>query len=152
PPYEAVAKIAATMMTLALLIVNSSTPFLSMTYAAGELDQFKGLLFRNLRVGIGLMAILSAFVAVNGENIVSVWLGDGIFAGYPVLLTLLLMVMLEVHHVIFATAAIAAGQIVFVWTAITSGILNLGLAIYLSQRFGLLGVAIAVGLAQMLTN
>ena len=152
PRYEAVAKIASTMMTLALLVVNSSTPFLSMSYAAGDLDQFRGLVFRNLRLGLGLMITLSAFVAVNGEHIVCIWLGSGSFAGYPVLLALLVMVLLEVHHVVFAIAAIAAGKIVFVWTAILSGVLNVGFAIFLAQRLGLLGVAIAVASAQLLTN
>lgn len=152
PPYEALSKLAATMMTLALLIVNSSTPFLSMAYAAGQFHTFRLLLFRNLRMGLGLIAIVAAFVAVNGDRIVAVWLGPGKFAGFAVLWVLLFMVLLEVHHVIFASAAMAAGQILFVWTAISSGVLNIALAVFLSGRFGLLGIALAVAIGQLLTN
>ena len=62
------------------------------------------------------------------------------------------VVLLEVHHVIFATAVMAAGQIVFVWAALISGAVNIVLAISLVGRFGLLGIALAVAIAQLITN
>jgi len=152
PPYEALSKIAATLMTLALLIVNSSAPYFSMSYAAGKYDNVKELLARNLQLGVGLIVILGAFVAINGDRIVAVWLGRSRFAGFFVLWVLLFMVLLEVHHVIFATAVMAAGQIVFVWAALISGALNVILAISLVGRFGLLGIALAIAIAQLVTN
>jgi O-antigen/teichoic acid export membrane protein len=152
PPYEGVSKIAATMMTLALLIVNSSSPFLSMAYAAGEYGKVTLLLVRNLRLGLGLIVVLAAFAAVNGDRIVAVWLGSSMFAGFPVLWVLLFMVLFEVHHVIFATAVMAAGKIVFVRTALASGILNIVLAVSLAGRLGLLGIALAIAVGQLLTN
>jgi O-antigen/teichoic acid export membrane protein len=152
PSYEAVSKIAVTLMTLALLIVNSSSPFFSMSYAAGEMEELKQLLLRNLRLGVGLMAVLVAFVAVNGDRIVAVWLSPRMFAGFPVLWLLLGMVLLEVHHVIFATAVMAAGKIVFVRAAIASGVLNIVLALVMAGRYGLLGIAIAVAAGQLVTN
>jgi O-antigen/teichoic acid export membrane protein len=152
PPYEALSKIAATLMTLALLIVNSSSPYFSMSYAAGEFDNLRQLLERNLQLGVGLIIILGAFVAIQGDRIAAVWLGPSKFAGFLVLWVLLFMVLLEVHHVIFATAVMAAGQIVFVWAALISGALNIILALSLVGRFGLLGIALAIALAQLVTN
>jgi O-antigen/teichoic acid export membrane protein len=152
PPYEALSKIAATLMTLALLIVNSSAPYFSMSYSAGEYDQLRRLLTWNLQLGVGLTIILGTFVAINGDRMVAVWLGRSSFAGFLVLWGLLLMALLEVHHVIFATAVMAAGHIVFVWAALISGALNIVLAISLVGRFGLLGVALAILIAQLLTN
>jgi len=152
PPYEALSKIAATLMTLGLLIVNSSAPYFSMSYAAGEHDNLRQLLVRNLQLGVGLIIVLGAFVAINGDRIVAVWLGGSKFAGFFVLWVLLFMVLLEVHHVIFATAVMAAGQVVFVWSALVSGGLNIILAIFLAGRFGLLGIALAIAIAQLVTN
>jgi len=152
PAYEAISKIAVTMMTMALLIVNSSSPFLSMAFAAGELDKMLLLLIRNLRLGVGLMVVLASFMAVNGDRIIAVWLGPSAFAGYPVLCVVLAMVLLEVHHVIFATAVMAAGRIVFVWSALASGIINIALAVILVRDYGLLGIAVAIAIAQLLTN
>jgi O-antigen/teichoic acid export membrane protein len=152
PQYEALSKIAATLMTLGLLIVNSSSPYFSMAYAAGELDSLRKLLERNLQLGVGIIVVLGSFVAVNGDRIVAAWLGPAKFAGFAVLWVLLAMVVLEVHHVIFATAVMAAGQIVFFWAALISGALNIMLAIACVGRFGLLGIALAVAIAQLVTN
>jgi len=152
PSYEAASKIAVTMMTLALLIVNSSSPFFSMTYAAGDLAKMTLLLLRNLRLGVGVMVGMAAFVAVNGDRIIAAWLAPSMFAGFPVLWVLLLMVLLEVHHVIFATGVMAAGRIVFAGPALLSGVLNILLAIALAGRLGLLGIALAVAVGQLVTN
>ena len=152
PPYEALARIGATLMTLALLIVNSSAPYFSMAYAARKKEEFALLLIRNLRFGLGLIIVLSAFVAINGDRIISVWLGAQMFAGFAVVWVILFTVLLEVHHVIFATAVMSAGQIVFSWAALGSGILNIVLAVMLGTRFGLLGIALAVSIGQLLTN
>ena len=152
PSYEAVSKIAATIMSLALLIVNSSSPYLSMAYAAGEYEKLTLLLIRNVRLGVGFIIVLAAFIAVNGDRIISLWLGPSMFAGFPVLWILLTMALLEVHHVIFATATMATGQIVFVWSALASGILNIVLAVVLAGRLGLPGIALAVAIGQLLTN
>jgi hypothetical protein len=62
------------------------------------------------------------------------------------------MVSLEVHHVIFATIMMASGQIVFVKPALIAAAINLILAVILAQKFGLLGVAMAVLIAQLFTN
>jgi O-antigen/teichoic acid export membrane protein len=152
PPYEAVAKLATTLMALALLIVNSSVPYLSMSYAAGEHDRLRQLLLRNLQIGVGLVIVLGSFVATHGDRIVGVWLGRSQFAGFPVLWVLLFMVVLETHHVICATAAMAAGQIVFVWPALISGALNIALAVVLGSRLGVLGIVLAIAISQLVTN
>lgn len=152
PPYDALSKVAITLMTLALVIVNSSSPAISVSYSRGEHAEVTNLLVRSLQVGVGLIIVLASFVAVNGERILAVWLGPNLFAGWLVLWTLLVMVLLEVHHVIFASVAMAAGQIVFAWSAVASGILNIVLALILGRMFGLLGIAVAVAVSQLVTN
>jgi O-antigen/teichoic acid export membrane protein len=152
PPYEALSKVAATLMTLALLIVNSSAPHFSMSYAAGEYDTLKQLLVRNLQLGVGLIIVLGSFVAINGDRLVTIWLGSSKFAGFLILWVLLFMVLLEVHHVIFATAVMASGHIVFAWVSVGAGALNILLAVVLVGRFGLLGIAFAIGIAQLVSN
>lgn len=152
PPYEAVSKIVLAFMTTALLVVNSSSPFFSMAYAGGNSDRFLRLLFTNLRVGLGIIILLCTFTAANGERLISLWVGPSMFAGNAVLWVLLAMVLLEVHHVIFATAVLAADKVVFVAVALGSGLLNIVLALVLAGRLGLLGIALAVAIGQVLTN
>lgn len=152
PPYEAIIKIITALATFSMLIVTSSTPFLSKAYAAREHDEFMTLLFRNVRYGMALMIICVTFLSVFGNNVVNIWLGSGNFVGFPVLWTLLAMLTLEVHHVILASATMAAGYIVFFWAALISGILKIAFSVILGHYFGLWGIAAGTLIAQLLTN
>jgi O-antigen/teichoic acid export membrane protein len=152
PQYEAVAKMAVALMTLSLLIVNSSTPFLSKAYAAGQHEQVIALLLRNVRISMFAMAILVPFIALFGEEIINIWLGTGNFVGNYVLWTMLVMVFLEVHHVSMATATMATGRIAFMWAALLAGLLNILISLVLARYLGLWGVALGTMIAQILTN
>lgn len=152
PSYESVSRISLTLMTFALLVVSASTPFISMAYAAGDLEGIRRLLSRNVRTGMAMIIVPCAFIAVYGDQVVNVWLGRGVFPGFPVLWVLLAVVLLEVHHVIYATAVMATGKVVFVPAAMLSGAMNLALAFFLAPRMGLLGIALAASISQLTTN
>jgi O-antigen/teichoic acid export membrane protein len=152
PSYEAAAKMVSALMTFSLLVVTSSTPFLSQAHAAGDKVSFTAILMRNVRFGMAAMLILVTFFGTFGDRILDAWLGPGNFVGFPVLWTLLVMLTLETHHVIHATASMAAGHLIFLRAAILSGIIKVCLSVYLASSFGLLGVALGTLLAQLLTN
>jgi O-antigen/teichoic acid export membrane protein len=152
PSYEAVAKIAMTLMTMSLYIVTSSSPFLSKAYASSDSSTVNKMLLRNVRLSMSAIVFLISFMAVFGEQVINLWLGPGNFVGQPILWTLLLMVFLETHHVALATATMATGRIVFMWAAIGAGILNILLSLVLVRYWGLWGIALATLIAQVLTN
>lgn len=152
PPYEAVARIAMTLMTVSLYIVTSSTPFISAAHAASDRTSVVSLIMRNMRVSMWSVAILSAYVAIFCEEIVRVWLGPEFFPGWNVVWTLLVMVILETHHVTLAAATMASGRLVFAHMAVIAGVLNIAFALALVELLGLWGIALAVMFAQLLTN
>jgi O-antigen/teichoic acid export membrane protein len=152
PPFEALNKMAAAVMILGTLIANSSTPFISMAHAAGDDAVVRAHLLRNLRIVMAFIAVAVSFLAVFGDRIVGVWLGPSLFAGNKVLWTLLLMIFLETHHVVFASAVMATGRIFFVRAALLAGIINIVLAIYMTRHWGLWGTALAILIAQITTN
>ena len=152
PNYAAVAKITTLLMTLSLMLSNSSTPFLSGLFAADNFEQFNVLMLRNVRYGMALMIALVAFIGVYGDMVTNVWLGKGHFVGFPVLWTLLVMTLLEVHHVILASATMATGKIVFAPMALLAGILNIVFSVLFVNYLGLWGVALGTMVAQILTN
>jgi len=152
PPYEAASKMVIAMMTFSLLVVTSSTPFVSRAWSAGNVEGVRSLLIRNVRYGMSIMVVFVAYLAVFGEMVVDLWLGPGNFVGYPVLWTLLAVLTFEAHHVIHASAAMGAGHIVFLRAALLSGILKIGLSVMLARYYGLLGVAMGTLIAQLLTN
>ena len=152
PSYEAAIKIVFMLMFLSLLLTTSSSPFFSRAYSAGEMDSFRELLSRNVRFGMSAMVVLASFLSLFGDRVIELWLGGGNFVGYPVLWTLLIVLTLECHHVIHATAVMAAGHVIFLRPAIIAGALKIALSLLLVGRYGLFGVALGTLIAQLLTN
>ena len=152
PPYEAVSRIVMALITLSLLIVTSSTPFISRYHAAGEEVMVKTILYRNVKISLSTICILCAFVAVFCDEIITVWLGSNIFPGWFIVWTLLLMAVLETHHVALASAVMATGKVVFAKVAILAGVLNIVLALLLVKIYGLWGIALGIMMAQLVTN
>ena len=152
PQYEAVAKIALSLVTFSLLMVNTTTPLISRCYAAGDMNAVHITLLRNVRISMATMVFFGAFLAVFGKGIVNLWLGAGNFVGFPVLWTMLVMAFLEVHHSALAAGTMATGHLAFTRIAIVAGVLNVFIALALVRHLGLWGVALGTMTAQMLTN
>lgn len=149
PAYEAASKIIINLMSFSLLIVTSSTPFLSKAFGAGNLDEFRKLLYRNVRFGMAVMILMASFLAVFGDRLIGIWIGHANFIGFPILWTLIIMLTLETHHVIHAIATMSAGYIVFTWQSAVVVVIKLALSLYLAGIYGVWGVALGTMLAQM---
>ena len=152
PPYELIAKIATVSMYLASLISTSSAPFVSVAHARGDAEGIRRIALRNVRLGMGLMVVISAWVLVYAEPFVHLWVGPGQFVGTPVVAVFVVLIGLEAHHRLHATVSMAVGRLVFHWWALGAGVLNIALTLLLVGRYGLLGVALGSMIAQLLTN
>lgn len=152
PSYEAAAKVITAIGTIALLRTNASVPYYSRASSDADSRTLRELLYKNVHHGLLIMATAIGFMAFFGPDLFHVWLGPGNFVGYPVLLTLLVMMTLETHHVSHASLTMATGRIPFVRSALVAGALNLVLSLILLHWFGLFGVALGTMLAQMATN
>jgi O-antigen/teichoic acid export membrane protein len=152
PNYQAGAKLITALMSLSMMLVVTSTPFISRAYAQGDLDELKRLLNRNLRYTLSVMVVLGSFIACFADKVILLWLGQGHFVGFGVIWVLLIVMLLESHHVAMASATMASGKIVFFVPALLAGFLNLVFSITLAKRFGVMGVACGTLFAQILTN
>lgn len=152
PNYEAAAKIAISTMSIALLLVTAVSPQISKAYAEKNQILVTTLLSQSVRLSVAVVVFLVAFAAVFGDTIISLWLGNEKFVGFPILWTLLLMVLLEAHHVAMATATVATGHMVFATPALIAGLLNLIVSIMLAPLLGLWGVALGTLIAQLMSN
>ncbi|MBI5429524.1 MAG: hypothetical protein HY938_03580 [Nitrosomonadales bacterium] len=152
PNYEAAAKIAITAMSFAAILVTATSPQISKAYAEKNTALVASLLSQSVRLSVTMVVFLAAYVAVYGDAIIALWLGNGRFVGFPILWTLLLMVLLEAHHVAMATATVATGHMPFTKPALLAGVLNLAISVILAQHLGLWGVALGTLMAQLLTN
>lgn len=152
PGYSAIAKLVTTLMSLSMMLVVATSPFVSQAFAGQRMDEIKRLLYRNLHVSLSVMVTLGAVIAAFSDRIVSVWLGPNEFIGFGVVWVLIAVMLLEAHHSAMATATMATGQIVFALPALLAGILNIGASFYLAHRLGLLGVSLGTLCAQVITN
>ena len=152
PNYQAVAKMVTTLMTLSMMLVVTTSPFMSQAYAQHDLGLIRRLLQQNQRISLSVLIVLGSCLACFADRAVQVWLGPGHFIGFGVVWILLAMMLLEAHHLAMATATMATGRIVFVVPALLAGVVNLGLSIVRARRMGVIGVALGTLLAQMSTN
>ena len=152
PSFESIAKMGSAIMTVGLLFATSSSPVISGLFAAGRHEEVKRVIFKNLRLGLCLSVTASIFLIAFGDDITLIWLGPGVSPGIYARAMLLTMAVLEVHHVIWASAVIATGPVPFAPWAIAAGVLNIALGFLLVPQFGLLGMAAATLLAQLVTN
>lgn len=152
PDYQAVAKIVTTFMSLSMMLVVTTSPFMSQAYAQNDMGLILRLLQQNQRVSLSILVLLGSCLACFADRAVDLWLGPNHFIGFGVVWILLLMMLLEAHHLAMATATMATGRIVFVVPALLAGVVNIGLSIFLAHRLGVVGVALGTLLAQIVTN
>jgi O-antigen/teichoic acid export membrane protein len=152
PGYQAVAKLVTVMMSLSMMLVATSAPFLSRAHVMQDVTEIKRLLNRNLRFSLSIMAVISCFLACFADRIVAMWIGPHHFVGFGVVWALILVMLLEGHHSAMATATMATGDIPFVAPALIAGVLNIVASVLLARQYGLLGVALGTLCAQVVTN
>lgn len=152
PVYESVVKVVIAIITLSFLLTSSATPYVSRLYREGDYIKIRNIILKSVRlilsvVGIGIIVFIGC-----SDDLITVWLGAEYFAGFSVVIPLSILAILEIHHVIHANAMMAAGQLIFHWITLVSGMINVLLSILLIQEFGLMGVAVGTMLSQLITN
>jgi O-antigen/teichoic acid export membrane protein len=152
PPYEAASRVIMAAGAIALLSTNASVPFYSRAFVEDDIIGLRRLLYRNVHQCLMTMAAAIAVLGAFAPDLFNTWLGQGNFVGYAVLMVMAVMMTLEIHHVAHASLVMASGNIPFVGTAIVAGALNLLFSLILVRDLGLLGIALAIVAAQMLTN
>jgi O-antigen/teichoic acid export membrane protein len=150
--YDFSLKMCMAILSLAMILANSSSPFISRCYAQNDINSIRIILFKNIKLGMIATIFFAAYLAVYADILVNYWLGDSNFTGFPILWILLAVIILEAHHIIHAGAAIAAGKVVFGAMAIVAGVVNLLIALVAVRIFGVVGVAMAILVSQMATN
>jgi O-antigen/teichoic acid export membrane protein len=152
PPYQAIAKLITAMMSLSMMLVITTSPFLSRAHAENDHRQVGSLLSRNLRVSLTVMVVLSAFLVTFADRVIRIWLGPDHFIGFPVVIGLTVVMILETHHMSWATAVMATGRLPFVTSSLVAAALNIVCSLVFAHRIGILGVAFGTLAAQLTTN
>jgi len=152
PAYRAAWVIVHNLTIVAITFSSASGVFVSHLWQSGERDSMHRLIERNLRIGWLVMLAGSSVLFFAGKDLFDLWLGEGHFIGYPILLAFVFTEMLEAQAFIVSTGSRATGEESFAWSSILGGVLKLGLSVFLAREWGLLGVALGTVIALSLTN
>jgi O-antigen/teichoic acid export membrane protein len=154
---SAVADYVATFTALVTIqvtlssILGVSTPLLSQMWRAGDIESMRLNVFRLTRLSLILLTMSYAFVCVYGKEIFELWLGEGHFVGYPVLITLAVMMILEAHQSMLNVSNIASEKLEFYKYTVLAGVLSVILQFFLTPVWGLIGVSAAILIAEVTT-
>ena len=85
PAYRAAYLVLLNLNVMAVTAAGASTVFISHLWQAGQIAEVHRVIVRNLRLGLGVMAAGGACILVLGPRLFDAWLGNGNFAGYPIL-------------------------------------------------------------------
>jgi O-antigen/teichoic acid export membrane protein len=98
------------------------------------------------------MACGAGAILALGPTLFYWWLGPNNFIGYPVLVIFLVTFLLEHHANVFSTCARATDDEAYGLSSVATGIIKLLLALVLTRRFGLPGLAASTLIAQLAIN
>jgi O-antigen/teichoic acid export membrane protein len=152
PSYRAAFLLAINLHLLAGVFCAPSQVFVSQLWQSGELPQIQAILRRNARIGLLAMGCGAGAILALGPVLFELWLGPGNFVGYPVLAIFLTQFVLEHHANVFSSCARATQDEAYAISSLLAGVLKVGLALALSSRLGLVGLALSTLMAQGLTN
>lgn len=153
PDYAAAYRLVQVVFVFASTASGMCIPFISRKSSAGDRSGVHNMLMLNATTGMIIQIAAVSIIAVFGDYLLQLWLGEGHFVGWGVLWVFCIMLTLENHHVIFARFGMSAkSDPVWGRMSIISGVINLTLTFIGVKLFGLLGVALGTMVAQMLTN
>lgn len=150
--FSLIVRMAQLCQSISLALSLSAMPHISREFIQGNSLEIRQILKRTLLLGMLLAFSLISVIAIFAPKMLVIWVGEGHFAGYEVLIPYLIMTLLETHHVIHASAVVATGDIPFIPWSIGSGILTFIFCFYSLPILGLMGASLSIMVAQLLTN
>jgi O-antigen/teichoic acid export membrane protein len=151
PNYVATYTALIMVQSIFLNMVSIATPLLSQKWQAGCIGEMQRLMLGLMRLALGLLTAAYTFICIYGKDIFELWLGTGSFVGYPVLVILAAMMLLEAHQAMLMTACLAAEKLQFYKIVVLGGLISLPLSIWFIKHYGLLGAALGIFISGLLT-
>ena len=151
PAFRAAFLVVLNVHMLATVFAQSSSVFISQLWQAGERNEVRRIVQRNLRIGLSFMLCGGAAILIAGDSLFNVWLGAGNYVGPWIVALFVALFVLEQQSFIISTSCRATNYEPFAAWMMAGGVLKLLLAIPLMRWFGLKGLAISTLTAQLLT-
>ena len=151
--YAAIMQWSNVIRTFAIMLSMVTTPLVLAAYAKKEYERLTFItLFSMKFLGSGA-AIIVGIIVVQSEALLNIWIGPEVSDVFPVMVLLLVHLPIGMSVLVLGTIFTAYNKVRLPGIlTLFSGVVNLGLAIFLAKRFGIYGVAIAGLLVQTLMS
>lgn len=150
PAFRAAFLVILNLHVLASALPQASAVFITQLWQARQKDEVRRIFQRNLRAGLCLMLCGGTAIICAGESLFNLWLGPSNYVGLPIIVTLVGLFLLEQQSFIISTACRATEDEPFAAWMMAAGLAKILFAPLLMQHFGLLGLALASLLSQLL--
>lgn len=120
--------------------------------AKRDTSSFKSLLFRSLKISLGLYILGAITIYFLGNYILELIGANALLISESLLALMLFMYMLELHHVAHATIYTATNHIPFVLPALLSGIAIVVGGWLVIDDYGLWGIVLVQFIVQLSCN
>lgn len=150
--YTPLMQLATALINIGGVVQLSLVPMVSKLAGKEMHEKIRDIFLLASRVSLSLVIPLAIVLFFWGGEIVHLWLGNHFVYSASILMVLVLMAILETHHVSCAAVVMATGYVKFMIPALLSGVLTIVFSICFAHFWGLLGVALGVMLAQLFTN
>lgn len=134
-------------------VSDTALPSASELYQKGDLETIRHIYERVLRINLTLRIGTLAALAVYGQEILILWLGDGFLVSNSLLWTLLFLFVgfgWTAPHVVLAQAFFLYKKLVV--PSVLYLAMTVGFMIILIPEFGIVGAPLGIGIANLLTN
>jgi O-antigen/teichoic acid export membrane protein len=152
PDFAALRQVVMMGMSIPSSIPIALAPYAAAAYSEGDHQKVRYYYRKAVRSSLLLAALWAAGLLVWGPKVMDLWLGEGHFVGYAVLIPMVLACFLELHHNAHCFFVWSAGRWPFMKPALIAGFLNIVLAYCGCRYYGFAGLAWGTMVAQLLTN
>jgi O-antigen/teichoic acid export membrane protein len=151
PAFRAAFLVVLNLHMLACAFAGSSSVFVSHLWQVGQIQEVQRIIQRNLRLGLSIVLCGSAAILASGDSLFNVWLGRFNYVGWPIVALFVATFVFEQQTFTISTGSRATEDEAFAGAMMSGGIMKLLLALVLTKRFGLVGLAASSLLAQLAT-
>jgi len=132
------------LITLIWKITDNAAPAFNELYARKEMEKLRNAYYKLIKYGLVLSLGLGLGLLVLSRSLITLWVGEGQYAGNVMTVSLALFAIGTVINHVNALVLVAYGAVrLMSIISIVGGVCNLGLSLLLGKMLGLQGVMVA---------
>lgn len=137
---------------IAQVPIYANLPRVFQLLAKHEFSELKLFLAKNIILGLSMLFVTLSIMSIFGNDILEMMGTDKKIVPINIFLVMAISIMLEYHHAIHAQIYMGSNHIPFLFPALVSGFLILGIGFNVVDTYGLMGIVLTQFFVQLSIN